>query len=283
MLWPSTILVSRLMLVLTVVTFAVGTSTTAEAARHDRGARAEISHGSDVPDGTYPFIVALGTFSKAGTFDFFYCGGSLIAPSYVLTAAHCVRGVTPGEIAVLVGQTVFGTNQGEPRSVSAIAIHPEYNSVKGANDVAVLTLNEPVTTITPVQLVAANDGSYETAGTLLTVAGWGPTGKGKHKQRPATRLQQATVPVVSDEECARVWHVKTGKTYIYDPITMCTNAIHGSGDSGGPIFTAAGGTYLEISVMTSAYGRSSKHKVADFGPQLSAPGIRDFIASIAGV
>ena len=280
---PSTILVSMLMLMFAVATLGVvGNPTTADAARHDRKARAEISHGSDVPDGTYPFVVALGTVSESGGLDFFYCGASLIAPSYVLTAAHCVLGVTPDEVAVLVGPTEFGTNQGEQRRVAAIAMHPAYDSRTGANDVAVLTLTEP-SSFLPVAVVGANDDSFNTPGTSLTIVGWGDTVGGKNPKRPANRLQQATVSIIADEPCAKKWKSGTGKNYIQGPITLCTTQGHLPGDSGGPFFTVAGGTYLQISVITSAYGKKKPHKVADFGPQLSDPGIRDFIGSIAGV
>ena len=290
MLRPSSILVSALTLLLAVATLiAADDPTTTDAARrHNRKAKAELFGGSDVPDSAYPFVATLGTVGAAGGFDKFFCGGSLIAPSYVLTAAHCMRGETPGTVAVVVGQTVRGSAEGVARSVTGIAVHPEYNSKNGMNDVAVLTLNEPVTSISPMALLGANDESFQAAGNQLTVAGWGDTvvRKRKHHQnltKPATRMQQATVTVISDAACAKKWKVKTGKRYILDPITMCTSAKHGPGDSGGPVFTAANGSYLQVSVMTSAYGGPRPHRVADFGPQLSAPGIRGFITSIAGV
>lgn len=282
---PSSILVSMLTVLLTVATVGMaGNPAPADAARrHGRQVNAELVGNSGVPDGAFPFVVAVGTVSKTGGFGQIYCGGSLIAPSYVLTAAHCVRGEAPGKIAVIVGQTVLGTDQGEPRRVTAVARHPGYDPHKGKNDVAVLTLDAPVTTIPPVVVVAANDASFETAGTSLTVAGWGATVVRKdHFRNYPTRLRQATITVKSDAQCAKEWRV-TKKHYIFDPITLCTSTKHAPGDSGGPVFTVADGTYLQISVMTSAYGDPSHHKVADFGPQLSAPGIRGFITSIAGV
>jgi secreted trypsin-like serine protease len=282
---PSSILVALLTVVLTVATVGVaGNPTPADAARRpDRRVNAELLGSSDVPDGTYAFLVAVGTIGETGGFGRLYCGGSLIAPAYVLTAAHCMRGESPETVAVIVGPTVLGTDQGEPRRVTAIAVHPEYDSRTGKNDVAVLTLDEPVTTISPVPVVAADDTSFEPAGTSLTIAGWGATKRrnGRFKNYPL-RLRQATVTVIADAQCAKQWRV-TKKQYIFDPITLCTSARHAPGDSGGPVFTVANGAYLQISVMTSAYGHPGKHKVADFGPQLSAPGIRSFITSIAGV
>jgi secreted trypsin-like serine protease len=267
---------------------ATVTPTTAETARRrDRQARTEVVSGSDVSDGAFPFVVALGTVSESGGIDTVYCGGSLIAPSYVLTAAHCVRGEETGEVAVIVGQTAFGTNQGVQRSVAAIAIHPGFSSRTGINDVAVLTLDQPVDGIAPIALVGAGDGSFETAGAALTLVGWGDTVLLPHPRKRARfpmRLQQRDIAVVSDARCARQWRKSSRKRFIVDSQTLCTTAHgHGPGDSGGPLFATYGGTPIQVSLVSSAYGGDSDHQVSSFGPQLSAPEIRGFIAAVAGV
>ena len=267
---------------------AAVTPTTAETARRrDRQAKTEVVSGSDVSDGAFPFVVALGTVSGSGGIDTVYCGGSLIAPSSVLTAAHCVRGEQAGEVAVIVGQTAFGTSQGVQRSVAAIAIHPGYSSRTGINDVAVLTLDQAVDGITPIALVGAGDGSFETAGAALTLVGWGDTVLLPHPRKRARfpmRLQQRDIAVVSDARCARQWRKSSRKRFIVDSQTLCTTARgHGPGDSGGPLFATVGGTSIQVSLVSSAYGGDSNRHVANFGPQLSAPEIRDFIAAVAGI
>jgi len=273
-----------LLTVLAVGTLVAAINTSADAERRrDRGVRTEIVGGSDVPDGVFPFAAAIGTVGGSGGIGRVYCGGSLIAPSYVLTAAHCVHGEAPGEVAVVVGQTELGTNQGVQRGVTAIAIHPGHNSRTGLNDLAVLTLAQPVDGIAPVTLVGFNDGSFDSAGTWLKIVGWGDTRLGKSTAF-SPRLQQRDLAVVDDSTCAREWRKQTGRKYIVASETLCTTGkSHGTGDSGGPIFTSAAGANIQVSLTSTAFGGDSKRKIANYGPQLSSPGIRSFITSIAGV
>jgi secreted trypsin-like serine protease len=285
---PPSILIFVLLSIFAIGTLAAAANpTTMDAARkRDRKARAEIFRGSDVPVGAYPFVVAFGFRDEAEGLEPF-CGASLIAPLYVLTSAHCVLGVAPDEIALVVGQTEFGTDQGVRRSLVAIAIHPGFDTETGRNDVAVLTLNQPVEGIAPLPLVAANEDTFDTAGTSLILVGWGDTRREPHPGKPAlfpAHMKQREVAVVDDATCARQWRKHSKYQLIVDNVTLCTTAhAHGTGDSGGPIFATAGGTHIQVSLVSSAFGGDRKRNVSNFGPELSAPEIRGFIAAVAGV
>ena len=246
---------------------------------------AEVVRGLAVPDGKYPFVTAIGTVNSAGGLQRQFCGGSLIAPSYVLTAAHCVAGARAEQIAVVVGQTAFGTAQGEARTVAAIAIHPGFSQRTLTNDVAVLQLNAPVLSITPASLVRSGDSTFDFGGSGLTLVGWGNTARSSVHHaatRYPDRLKEAPISVVDDASCTKKWRKIGFKKKVSMSLLLCTTARRfGSGDSGSPLFSTVGGTYVQVSLVSGGFV-GTKKKVSDFGPQLSEPSIAAFIASSIG-
>ena len=162
--------------VLSLVAQAVVPESSAASRGHHR-VGTEVVHGSDVADGQFPFVAAIGYADPSGAFlfDNQFCGGSLVAVDLVLTAAHCVLGTTPQELAVVVGRTVMTSDQGQVRSVSQIMMDPIFNHAEATNDLALVRLSQPVTGITPIQLIGDGDTTFNAGGTPLTLIGWGDT------------------------------------------------------------------------------------------------------------
>ncbi|MGY1956289.1 S1 family peptidase [Nocardia gipuzkoensis] len=186
--------------------------------------------GTDATTAEYPWLAAIGTplFLNRATGQF--CGGALIAPDQVITAAHCVALTPPlaQTLTVTFGRDDLRGNDGNTVQVKDIRIHPGFR-VSGLdatavyrNDVAILTLDQPQPGPT-VGIAAPGPG----AGTIL---GWGATSEAGEGN---ARLHAASVSLVTDAECTAAY----GSAF--DPYTMLCAGSPTAGatqyDSGGPL------------------------------------------------
>lgn len=205
--------------------------------------------------GDGPWVVALLDASKSPLGGQF-CGGSLIAPSWVLTAAHCTQYPAPATVDVLTGrQSLSGTGGQRIRVVQAI-VHPGYNSYSEDNDVALLQLADPSTSPTLPVLPAGFESSWS-PGTTATVYGWGNTSTSTTPSYP-DELRQVSVPVLADSTCSdptvygTSFHASTmlcAGSYPFGGQDSC------DGDSGGPLVVPFGSGVAEVGVVNWGVNR----------------------------
>ncbi|WP_245663242.1 serine protease [Nocardia inohanensis] len=191
---------------------------------------AAVIGGSEVGAGAYPWLAAVGSpfFFERPSGQF--CGGALIAPDQVLTAAHCVQlaALLPQALTVRFDRTDLRASDGVTVGVRAVRIHPDFRqeTVDGVDvyrhDLAILTLAEP-----QLRATVAIAAPHGTSGSVL---GWGATAEGDTTN---TRLRAAEVPMTTDADCARAY---PGAFDAADMVCAgSTTADTGEFDSGGPL------------------------------------------------
>ncbi|MFI9171898.1 S1 family peptidase [Streptomyces lincolnensis] len=228
---------------------SVSTAHAATAADRDRPSP-RIIGGTEQADGAHPFMAAVLFKGKEAPTDRWFCGGSLISPTVVMTAAHCVVGLAPEEIETTVGRTVMSDeSQGQLRNVSDIVVHPRYDNVEVNYDAAFLTLDKPVTGIAAVRLPTAGTDALIRPGALATVIGWGNTDT--EITAYADRLRAVDVPILSHAECTATYPE-------YDKEIKVCAGVEGKdtcqGDSGGPMIRKIQGRVYQIGITSYGLG-----------------------------
>jgi secreted trypsin-like serine protease len=207
-----------------------------------------------------------------------FCGGTLVKPNYIVTAAHCSEYISPWQVQVLTGtHRLDGT--GVRRNVEKIYIHPNYNPlIRDLDyDVAVWKLASSAYGI-PLASIAQDDVPV---GTRLKTSGWGylSYGGGEVQQD----LRQVNIPRVSRVDCND--EDSYNKTVTYR--MFCAGYEDGGkdscqGDSGGPITRNLGSGYNVLVGVVSWGDECALPEKFGVYTRIASPAIHNFITSIIG-
>ncbi|XP_005183221.1 seminase-like [Musca domestica] len=169
-----------------------------------------------------PYLVQ---FRHANYWNLF-CGGTLIHPEYVVTAAHCfLHGKGDGIVVIGGVSTVDG--EGEERYIEKIIVHPEYDPQTMHSDVAVIKLDEPMRGLNIRPIAICSHRLRE--GDPLQVSGWGQT---HDNGEMSEELRTVSMPVSPWAMCEKEYGLFVEKNM------FCGSGFeakgHCLGDSGGP-------------------------------------------------
>jgi len=208
------------------------------------------------------------------------CGGSIIAPTRIATAAHCVVDddgeVVPADwVTVYAGSTRIESFT-ERQSAAAVATHPDYSDATLAYDAAVIDLAAPPSTGATAAPIALAE-SDPPVGTLLQVSGWGTTDQYAPGQEnpgePSDELLAVMVPLRDQASCDALYLHFDGQIQLCagdDGIDAC------QGDSGGPlVHHAAGGPRL-VGIVSYGRGCAWPNNPGVY-TRVSEPSIRAFL------
>merc|ERR1712038_144054 len=179
------------------------------------------------------------------TANLYQCGGSLIAPGTILTAAHCVEKFrqNPSQLKIRCGE--WDTqNETEPyphqdRYVEALTIHPEFDGRNLHNDFAVLFTSEDFVLASHIDTVCLPQADEIFEESTCFATGWGKDQFGNAGQYQVV-LKEIDLPVVSNYECQdRLQSTRLGRKFKLHDSFICAGGVNGKdtckGDGGSPL------------------------------------------------
>lgn len=210
----------------------------------------EIVGGTATQITSVPWQVSLQTANGAH-----FCGGSIVTPTWIVTAAHCVADGAPGRVVAGVSR-ISQSAQGQVATVKRVVSYPGYTDPTVGKDAALIELAAPLTldgtNVRAIRPVTATTPAALTApGVMTLVSGWGTTAEGAATL--PDQLQSVQVPIIALADASAAYNM----TLTQDQLAAGLAAggkDSCQGDSGGPLVVMNGSEPMLAGIVSWGEG-----------------------------
>jgi secreted trypsin-like serine protease len=214
--------------------------------------------------GEWPWQVSLRQW-KNGEFRH-KCGAALLTRNWIVTAAHCVKDVSPSNLLVRVGEyNVLVDNEAHAhanRRIIRVITHVNFDKQSYEYDIAVLRMAKPVDFQPNAIPICLPDGNSDLVGQTGSVTGWG---RRSEYGQISPILREVHLPIISNEKCMQMYRL-SGQNEWIPKIFLCAGTANGGkdsceGDSGGPLVVKSeNGRYVLAGIISWGIGCGDKNR-----------------------
>lgn len=209
----------------------------------------------------WPWQVSLRQYSRGGYKH--KCGAALLSRTWIITAAHCVKGLQPKDLTVRLGEyNSRSSRDGRTvdKRISKIVLHSRFNRRTYGNDIAMLKVS-PVQYTSTTRPVCLPTSSSSLVGSTATVTGWGRT---RERGSTSSVLREVQVPILSNSQCEKMYRASGQKEFIPYSQFLCAGRSGRDscdGDSGGPLVVRdRGGSYSLAGIISWGIGCGARNR-----------------------